>query len=84
MTLLPKKLSLSIKEIQMQQVTILINFGKSSKISSTFLFLFSAKMLVIRAGIHKMLVKIANRWTLIRLLLKKQSDLGLHCLPMPF
>ena len=27
-----------------------------------------------------MLVRIANRKTLIRLLLRKQSDLGLHCL----
>ena len=30
-----------------------------------------------------MLVKIANR-ELIRLLLQKQSDLGLHCLSRPF
>ena len=41
-------------------------------------------MLVMRAGIHKMLVRIANRETLIRLLLQRQFDLGLHCLPMPF
>ena len=36
---------------------------------------------VIRAGIHKMLVKIANREDpdqTIKLFLKKQSDLGLH------
>ena len=31
------------------------------KISNTFLFLFSTKMLVFRAGIHKMLARIANR-----------------------
>ena len=31
-----------------------------------------------------MLISIANRKTLIRLLLKKQSDLGLHCLSRPF
>ena len=31
-----------------------------------------------------MLVRIANRDALIRLLLKKQSDLGLHCLSRPF
>ena len=36
-------------------------YGKCSKISNTFLFPFSNKMLVFRAGIHKMLVKIANR-----------------------
>ena len=36
-------------------------YGKSSKIMNTFLFLFSTKMLVITAGIHKTLVSIANR-----------------------
>ena len=35
--------------------------GKCSKILNTFLFLFSNKMLVIRAGTHKMLFRIANR-----------------------
>ena len=35
--------------------------GKCSKISNTSLFLFSVKMLVIRAGIQNMLVRIANR-----------------------
>ena len=38
-----------------------VNMKKCSKISNTFLFLFSDKTLVIRAGIHKMLVRIANR-----------------------
>ena len=37
------------------------NYGKCSKISSTFLLLFSNKILVFRAGIQKILVKIANR-----------------------
>ena len=43
-------------------------------------------MLAFRAGIHKFLVRIANREdkTLIRLLLKKQPDLGLPCLSRPF
>ena len=36
-------------------------YGKCSKISNTFPFLFSNKVLVIRAGIHKMLVRKANR-----------------------
>ena len=36
-------------------------YGKYSKISNTFLFLFSNEMLVFRAGSHKMLVRIANR-----------------------
>ena len=35
--------------------------GKCSKILNTFLFLFQYKVLVIRAGILKMLVRIANR-----------------------
>ena len=36
-------------------------YCKCSKVSNTFLFLFSNKMLIFRAGIHKMLVRIANR-----------------------
>ena len=36
-------------------------FCKCSKTSNTFLFLFSNKILVFRAGTHKMLVRIANR-----------------------
>ena len=35
--------------------------GKFSKILNTSLFLFSTKMLVITAGIHKTLVSIANK-----------------------
>ena len=48
-----------------------------SKISSTFHFLFSKKMWVIRAGIHKILLRIANREDL------DQTDLVLRCLSMP-
>ena len=60
-------------------------YGKYSKILNTFLFLLSDKIWVIRAGIHKMLVRIANREDcgVIRLLLQKQSDQGL-CLFRPF
>ena len=36
-------------------------YCKCSKISITFLFLISKKMLVFRAGTHKMFVRIANR-----------------------
>ena len=36
-------------------------YGKCSKISTNILFLTSNKMLVFRAGIHKIFVKIANR-----------------------
>ena len=57
-------------------------YGKLSKISNNFLFLFSTKMLVIRAGMDTILVRIGK--TLIRLLLQKQSDLGLHYLSRPF
>ena len=58
-------------------VLLIYKKSGSSKISNAFLFLFSNKMLVFRAGIHKMLVRIANRKDLIRLLLQKQSDLDL-------
>ena len=37
------------------------NYSKFSKILNTFLILFSSKMLVFRAGLHKMFVIIANR-----------------------
>ena len=36
-------------------------YNKCSKISNIFLFLFSNKMVVFSAGIHKFLVRIANR-----------------------
>ena len=36
-------------------------YGECSKISNTYLFLFSNRMLVFRAGIHKFLVRVANR-----------------------
>ena len=37
------------------------DYGKCSKILNTFLFRFTTKMLVIRDGVHNMLVSIANR-----------------------
>ena len=49
-----------------------------------FLLANTCKMLVFRTGIHKVLVEIATGKTLIRLLLQKQSDLGLRCLSRPF
>ena len=60
---------------------ILIEYSRCSKISNTFLFLFSNEMLVFRAGIHKMLVRIANREDPFQ---RKQSDIGLHRLSRPF
>ena len=38
-----------------------LRYGKCCKFSNTFLFLFSNKMLIFWAGIHKMLTRIANR-----------------------
>ena len=35
-------------------------YRKCSKMSNTFLYLFLNKMLIIRAGIHRMLVRITN------------------------
>ena len=58
----------------------IIGYGKCSKILNTFLFLFSVKIMVIRADIHKMHARIANREDPDL----KQSDLGLHCMSSPF
>ena len=41
-------------------------------------------MLVIRAGIHKTLVRIANREDLDQISFQKQSKLGLCCLSKPY
>ena len=48
---------------------------------NTLTLFFSNKMVVIRAGIKKMLVRIANREEPD---LTVSSDLGLPCLPRPF
>ena len=42
------------------------------------MFLFSNKMLVIRTGVHKILVRIVNRED------PDQTVLGPHCLSKPF
>ena len=52
-------------------------FGKYSKILNTFFTLFSNKMLVMKAEMHKMLLRIANREDHDQ---TASSDLGLHCL----
>ena len=59
---------------------IIIEFilGKSSNISNTLHFLSSNKTLVIRAGTHKMLFRLATMED------PKMSDLGLCCLYKPF
>ena len=63
----------------MHKLTLLTGiYGKCSKISNTFIFLFLNKMLVCRAIIHKMLIRVANRED------PDRSDLGLFCLSRPF
>ena len=47
----------SVKKMDMSSFL----YGNCSKILNTCLFLFSTKVLVIVAGIHKVLVKMANR-----------------------
>ena len=47
-------------DIEKRPLIIDYKYSKCSKISSTFLLWFLNKMLVIRAGIHKMHVRIAN------------------------
>ena len=46
---------------EVDQDLLSVNIKICSKISNTFLFLFSNEILVIRAGIHKLLVRKANR-----------------------
>ena len=48
---------------------IYYDYSKCSKISNIFLFPFSNKIFVLKAGIHKMLIRTATGKTLIRLLL---------------
>ena len=67
--------ALSIKSIMLHHNPQKTIYGNCSKISNTFHFQFSTKLLIIRAGIHKMLVRIAN---------SKDLDLGLSCLYRPF
>ena len=50
----------------------------------TLLFLFSINMLFIKAGVCKILFRIANRENPDQTALQKQSDLGLHCLSGPY
>ena len=57
-----------------------MEYGKCSKIADIFPFLFSNEMLVFTAGIHKMLLRIANREDPYQ----TASDLGLPCLSRPF
>ena len=56
-------------------------YSKYSKILNTLRFFFSNKIVVIRAGINKLFVRIANRECLDQ---TASSDLALPCLSMPF
>ena len=58
------------------------DYRKCSKISNAFLFLFSNTTLLIRAGIHKMLVRIANREDPDQT--AASEAVGLYCLFRPF
>ena len=63
-----RRLALSPTTVYKRYITLyniehnhyVMSYGKFSKISNTFLFLFSYKILVFRAGIHKNAVRIAN------------------------
>ena len=56
-----RRLQYCDKVIKMYDRYVYWSYGKCSKILNTFLILFSNKMLVIRAGIHRMFVRIVNR-----------------------
>ena len=49
-----------VNTISLYLLALINYYSKSSKILNTFLFLFLYKMFVIRTGIHKMPVPIAN------------------------
>ena len=53
--------------------------GKCSKILNTFLFLLLNELLITKAGIHKMLVRIANSEDP-----DQTASSGLYCLSQPF
>ena len=50
-----------LSQLSLLEPVCTCTYGKCSKILNTLCFLFSSKMLVIRAGIHEMLVRTANR-----------------------
>ena len=78
-------MSIQVNDHGKYRVACIGCYGKCSKTSNTFPFLLANKMLVFRAGSHiKCLSEKQTGKAQIRLLLKKQSDLGLHCLSRPF
>ena len=65
-----------------QQVCFIWHINHCSKISNIFLLLLSNKVLLFRAGIYKMLVRIANRQDPSQAVSLEAvwSGLGLYCL----
>ena len=64
-------------------MSLISKYGECSKISNTF-FLFSNKMLVTRARIYKMHVRIANGEDPDQQFDLSQHDLSQHCGTLPF
>ena len=54
-------------------------YGKCFKILNAFLILIPNKMLVFKAGINKMLFRLASSANPVQKVLQKESDLGLQC-----
>ena len=59
-------------------------YSKCSKILNTLFYTILVQILFFIHLFPKIPNGMANSVDLIRLLLQEQSDLGLHCLPMPF
>ena len=55
-------------------------YGKCSKILTTFFFLFSTKILVIMAGIHKMLVCVSLLADVLRTEISYTGLYALQCI----
>ena len=75
--------------IDKEKLLILLNFRSISFIGNRSLFFiavfsFYSLMIVIRVGIHRMVIRIANRKDPDQTALKKQSDLCLLCLSRHF
>ena len=52
---------LEVKKVRIPYSTLVHMCGKCFKFSNTFLFLFVNKLLVFKAGIHKFIIRTANR-----------------------
>ena len=70
-----------VDSFAMHRFCISVTYSKCSKILCSFIFLFSNKMLIFRAGIHKTLVRRANREDPYQ---TASLEAGLHCLTFLF